>query len=253
MKISSPNIVSPITFIFRSILRIGLFPERMKFSIIKPIFKKGLSTESVNYRPISLLTAFSKILEKIIYKRLYSYLIRNELLCQEQFDFGQKLSTSNTIYKLINSILLPLDKNNFVGGFFCDISKAFDCVNHELLLAELICYGISGTSNKLIRSYLSEQYQSVKITSNLNSKADSNWELVKHGVRQGSVLGPLLFLGYINDLTFTLRRHASPVFFADDTSIIISAKNEQDLINNVKIVANATYKWCHDNYLTLNL
>ena len=146
-----------------------------------------------------------------------------------------------------------MEKNNFVGGLFCDISKAFDCVNHELLLAKLNCYGISGTSNKLIHSYLSEQYQRVEITNNLHSKANSTWELVKHGVPQGSVLGPLLFLIYMNDLTFTLRRHASPVFFADDTSIIISAKNEQDLISNVKIVANATYKWCHDNYLTLNL
>ena len=127
----------------------------MKFSIIKPIFKKGSSTALVNYRPISL-TAFSKILEKTIYKRFYSYLIRNEILCEEQFGFRQKVSTSNAIYKLINSILLPLEKNNFVGGLFCDISKAFDCVNHELLLAKLNCYGISGTSNKLIHSYLSE-------------------------------------------------------------------------------------------------
>ena len=120
-------------FIFNSILHTGLFPERMKLSIIKPIFKKESTTELVNYRPNSLLTAFSKILEKIIYKRFYSYLIRNKLLCEEQFGFRQKLSTSNAIYKLINSILLPLEKNNFVGGHFCDISKAFDYVNHELV------------------------------------------------------------------------------------------------------------------------
>ena len=100
MKITSPYIVSPLTFIFNSILRTGLFPERMKFSIIKPIFKKGSSTALVNYRPISL-TAFSKILEKTIYKRFYSYLIRNEILCEEQFGFRQKVSTSNAF---INSL-----------------------------------------------------------------------------------------------------------------------------------------------------
>ncbi len=166
LKISAPFITSPLTFIFNRVLRTGIFPERMKLSIIKPLLKKGSSTELANYRPISLLTAFLKILEKIIYKRLYSYLIMHNLLCEEQFGFREKLLTYSATNALINSILSSLEEKKFVGGIFCDINKAFDCVNHEILLAKLNWYGISGTPNRLIGSYLRERYQSIEITNN---------------------------------------------------------------------------------------
>ena len=144
--------------------------------------------------PISLLTIFSKITEKIIYKRLYNYLLKYELLVNEQFGFKEKTSTDSAIYNLLNSVLLSLDKKHFVGGLFCDLQKAFDCVNHKILLAKLEFYGITGIENQLFRTYLNNRYQRVIIRDNRHVNFMSTWKIMEHGVLQGSVLGPLLFL-----------------------------------------------------------
>ena len=122
----------------------------MKLSIIRPLHKNGTTKELEHYRPISLLTVFSKILEKIIYKRLYSYLEKYKILSDDQFGFRENLSTHSATSVLINSILTSFDKNKFVGGLLCDIHKTFEYVNQEILLAKLEFYGISGISNKLI-------------------------------------------------------------------------------------------------------
>jgi hypothetical protein len=174
-------------------------------------------------------------------------------MCDEQFGFREKLSTCSDTNARINSILISLDKNRFVGGHFCNLHKAFDCVNHDILLAKLDFYGISGIPNMLIGSYFKDRYQRVEIMSNMHTKStSSSWELMKHGVPQGSVLGPLLFLIYINDLAHILRKHATPVLYADDTSII-SNTNENEFKKNLSFVINKTVNWCQSNLLTINL
>jgi hypothetical protein len=120
-------------------------------------------------------------------------------LVNEQFGFREKLSIEIATYTLLNNILLSLDKKNFVGGLFCDFQKAFDCVNHNILLAKMEFYGISGIVNKLMKSYLENRYQRVTVKDIKLNKVSSKWEHVKHGVAQCSTLGPLLFLIYIND------------------------------------------------------
>ena len=194
LKISAPCIASPLTYIFNKILILGVFPDRMKYSVIKPLHKKGSTKELGNYRPISLFTAFSKVLEKLIYKRLYSYLDKNRILSKDQFGFRKTLSTSSATDVLMNSILSAFDNKKYVGGLFCDIRKAFDTVNHELLLTKLESYGILGSSYKLLKSYLKDRYQKVVIINNSNTEASSSWELVRYSVPQGSVLVRYCFL-----------------------------------------------------------
>ena len=118
LKISAPCILSPLTFIFNKILSTGIFPDKLKFSEVKPLFKKGDKSEFSNYRPISLLTSFSKIIEKIIHKRLYRHLNENKLLAKERFGFREKSSTDTPTYALLNSILSALDEKILVGGRF---------------------------------------------------------------------------------------------------------------------------------------
>jgi hypothetical protein len=125
------------------------------------------------------------MIEKIIYKRLHFHLNKKNTLVTEQFGFREKLSTEMATYTLLNNILLLLDKKNYVGGLFCDLQKAFDSVNYDLLLAKMDFYGISGIVNKLMRSYLENRYQRVSI------KVSSKWELVKHGIPQGSIIGSI--------------------------------------------------------------
>jgi hypothetical protein len=131
----------------------------LKHSIIKQLFKKGDNEDLKNYRPLSLLTSFSKIFEKVIYIRLLKHIMNNAILSSEQFGFRSNSSTEKATFKLLNGILLALNIKTLVEGIFCDLEKAFDCVNHDLLMEKLKFYGIVGNAYALIKSYLSDRYQ----------------------------------------------------------------------------------------------
>jgi hypothetical protein len=147
-----------------------------------------------------------------------------------------------------------LNNKRKVGGIFCDLHKAFDCVNHEILLAKLEFYGVTGNFLRLIRSYPEHRYQRVEICIKSNHvKVYSEWERIKHGVPQGSVLGPLLFLGYINDLPKTANTTAIPVLFADDMSVIVTSTNNKDFYNNIMSSLEQLNNWFTMNLLSLNL
>ena len=132
----------------------GTFPDRLKFSEIKPIHKNGDKAFITNYRLISLFPVFSKIFEKIIYKRLYYHLTTNNILVKDQFGFRCNNSTEIAIYILLNNILSHLNNKIIVGGLFCDLQNAFDCINHDILSSKMKFYGISGVTYKLMESYL---------------------------------------------------------------------------------------------------
>jgi len=148
-------------------LATGTFPDRLKYSEIKPIYKKGDKTQFENYRPISLLPVFSKIFEKVLYKRLYNHLSLNNILVTEQFGFRCNTSNDMAIYTLINNILSSLNIKIPVGGLFCDLQKAFDCVDHDILLSKMNFYGITGNTGKLMKSYLRQRYQRVFLNKNI--------------------------------------------------------------------------------------
>jgi len=141
----------------------GIFPTGLKSMEIKPLYKKGEMANISKYRPISLLTSFSKTFEKIIFARLTHHLNYNHVLVEGQFGFRTKSSTDLAFYKLINDILTSLNNKFLVGGVFCDLQKAFDCVDHDLLLSKILWYGISGKGYNLIQSYLKNRYQRVVI------------------------------------------------------------------------------------------
>ena len=189
-----------------------------------PIFKIGDELNMSNFRPISLLISFSKIFEKIIYTRIYAHVVLHKILANEQYAFRNGLSTDSASCTLIHEILSAMNNKHTVGGIFLYLSNAFDCVNHKILLSKLEHYGIRGTFGTLIKSFLMERYQKVALKDKTNTINYWNWELVKLGVLQSSILGPLyfFFLLYINDLPPVTAENAKLVLYADDTSYIIS-------------------------------
>ena len=177
----------------------GIFPDLCKVAKVIPVFKKDDPLNCLNYRPISLLPVFSKIFEKVIYKRMYEYLEKNKLIYNCQFGFRANHSTNHALISMTEKLKTLLDSKHIVAGVYIDLEKAFDTVNHEILCDKLNYYGLRGKINQLIKSFLSNREQFVYINGYESPK-----EKVTYGVPQGSTVGPLLFLLYINDLRFKI-------------------------------------------------
>jgi retron-type reverse transcriptase len=178
---------------------------------------------------------------------LNSHIILNKILAKEQYGYRSNTSTEKAIVQLTNKILQALDNKEWVGGLFCDLSKAFDHVNHDILLEKLKFYGVTGTANKLIKSCLTNRYQRVKIKNNHILNHYSEWDNVKQGVPQGSVLGPLLFLIYINYLSDSISDISSPVLFADDTNFICTQQNFNIFNDEIETAFLRINKWLQVN------
>ena len=186
------EIVSPLTHILNLSITNGIVPNKMKIAKVIPIYEKGNAQESGNYRPISLLTSFSKILEKLIYKRTMAFLTDFNILSGTQFGFRRKNSTTHALLKFLDKVAHSIDNRLHTIGIFLDFSKAFDTINHKILLQKLSHYGIRGKALEWFGNYLTERKQYV----NINGQ-DSYQRSISCGVPQGSLLGPLLFIIYI--------------------------------------------------------
>jgi hypothetical protein len=213
----------------------------MKFASLRPIHIYTIGEKAViaNYRPISLLIIFPKKFEKVMYNRIRQHIHTNNLFSPAQFGFMENRSMKTAIYSLTNHILETLEHCNHSLGIFCDLTKAFDCVVHDILLSKLTIYGIGGITVIWLKSYLENIRQRVELYNNEHGKYCSGWETVKYWVPQGLIVGPLLFLLYIIDLLAALITENKLLLYANDTSILVSGTNIGRIQVRSKLVLNS--------------
>ena len=241
------NIASPLTKILNLSFSTGIYPDNLKVARVIPIYKnKGSMLQCNNYRPISLLSNINKIYEKIMYTRVYNFLHIHNCIYDLQFGFREYHSTNHALLNLTEHIREALDNNSFACGIFIDLQKAFDTVDHSILLKKLHYYGIRGLTNDWFGSYLTNRKQFVSING-----FQSEIKTMKFGVPQGSVLGPLLFLVYINDL-HTAIKYSLVHHFADDTNLLLKNKSLKQLQKHMNIDLKILQNWLKANKISLN-
>lgn len=241
------DVIAPVlTCVYNLCLSTGVFPQKMQIAKVLALFKKGDRSDISDYRPISILPLFSKCLEKLIFRRLTNFLESKNLLTKCQFAFRRGMSTQLALLEQKEFILKNFEENLLTLGVFIDFSKAFDCINHNLLLRKLPQYGIRGVAHDLIKSYLNHRSQYVEING-----ISSQLKPIKIGVPQGSILGPLLFNIYVNDIV-NVDASTKYVIYADDTTLLFSSKNIENLVTTTNSVLAKIYEWSIENGLTIN-
>ena len=247
IKTSKNQVAIPLTIIFNNSVSQGKFPLLFKHATVVPIHKKGPKDDISNYRPISLLNIFSKIFEKLMKKSLINFLESKNILNPSQFGFRRGLNTFDALRTFSEEIYSSLDSKHSLLSIFIDFTKAFDTVRHDILLRKLHFYGIRGIIQDWFRDYLSQRSQSTKFYNSVSTSLP-----IQYGVPQGSVLGPILFLLYINDIT-SIFTNLKTVLFADDSTLYITGENPSDIIHTANVDLQIFHKWCLSNRLTVNL
>lgn len=245
VKRVAPSILEPLTNIINTCLVQGIFPDRMKIAKVTPIHKKGDIQDPSNYRPISVLPVFSKILEAKIKTCMLKFMEKNEYLTPCQFGFRKNLNTTDAILSMVNFISTAFEERDHCMALLCDLTKAFDCMSHDLLLKKLAHYGFRGGALQLLRSYLTNRKQIVS-----SNQKVSQMKTIPNGIAQGSIIGPLLFIIYINDLPSAVKCYS--MLYADDTTLVLRSRDTDLLRENMEEVRAEAERWFSANKLTLN-
>ena len=247
LKLLAPILCYPLKEIINISFATGVYPDKLKLAEVIAVFKqKGDPRLFSNYRPISLLSNINKIFEKLVHFRLYSFLELHQCIYELQFGFRTEHSTNHALMSLTETIRAALDSSNFACCIFVDFQKAFDTVDHDILTKKLEHYGVRGLANKWFKSYLTNRKQYVSVNG-FHSKT----EIMKYGVPQGSVLGPLLFLIYINDLRNAIA-HSIVHHFADDTNLLYVHKDLRIIQNRLNKDLKSLVTWLRANKISLN-
>src|SRR5437867_911933 len=241
------SLAHPLTHIFNLSLYSGSVPHAFKLAKVIPLFKKGDEKLPSNYRPISLLSIFNKVLEKLISKRLYNFFEHENIFYKYQYGFRKNHSTALSVLEVTDFCYANLDNNKYILGLFIDLQKAFDSIDIDILLSKLLHYGVRGIMFEWLKDYLHDRTQ-YTFVNGVKSKVCK----INFGVPQGSVLGPLLFLIYVNDM-YRATSEATPKLFADDTNLFIVGDNLGDLSIRTNKCLDEIYQWCLANKLTINL
>ena len=241
-------IAESLTYIFNQSLLTGIFPDEWKSARVTPLYKNsGKRNDPTNYRPISVIPVVAKVFERVVYHQLYYYLTKNCILSRYQSGFRSLHSTVTALLEATDSWAMNIDRGFVNAVVFLDLKKAFDTVDHNILLTKLQYYGIRGSCHNWFTSYLSNRTQTCPMNSFMSSP-----KLVKCGVPQGTILGPLLFLLYINDLPNCLY-FSQPRMYADDTSLTFASVDLKHIDDCLNYDLNRVYIWLSANKLTLNL
>ena len=235
-----------LTFLVNDSIKQGIVLDLFKVSCVIPIYKNGDSTNPSNYRPIAILPSLNKILERIVYDQLINFLNKHNIIHKHQFGFRKNHSTEQAILELTDTLKKSIDNKDLTCGIFLDFTKAFDTVDHKILLLKLYKYGIRGLGLSWFTNYLTDRKQHVRI-----NNITSDLREIKYGVPQGSTLGPLLFLLYINDLPNSSGK-LNFRMFADDSNIFYSHKDPMVMEDIVNTELDLVFNYCKVNKLTIN-
>ena len=247
LKLSFPSIASSLTHIFNLVISKGIIPKDWKSARVTPIFKADSKVDPANYRPISVLSVIAKLFEKAIFNQVYSYLNDNKLLSKYQSGFRPMHSTLTALIDITDNWYLNIDDGLTNAILFIDLKKALDTIDHEILLSKLELYGFKGVSLNLFRDYLSDRTQ-VTVINNINFETS----FISCGVPQGSILGPLLFLLYINDLP-NCNLLSDVRMYADDTNLTFASKDPNELFSSLTHDLGNLKQWLDSNRLSLNV
>jgi exonuclease III len=248
VKESAVFIAAPLTNIINRSIQDSIVPAKMKSAKVLPIYKnKGSKVSVNNYRPISILPIYSKIFEKIINLQIQNHLGTENIISEFQYGFQRKKGTHDALIKFVSNAFNALNSSQIILGIFIDFSKAFDTINHDILIDKLSAINFSVKSIKLIKNYLTNRTQAVSLNG-----ITSRPLAITCGVPQGSILGPTLFLLYINDLILSATNF-SPILFADDTNLFFQSKNLNQDATQINLGLDEVKSWCFANKLTLNI
>ena len=242
----SYQVIAPfLTDMFNFSIASNIFPDDLKVGKVSPVHKLGDRDDLNNYRPITVLPTIARVFERLLYDQMYTYLAENKLLDNQQFGFRSIHSTALALGKSVNKWLMNVDHGKLNSVVFLDIKKAFDTVDHKILLQKLSCYGIKDNSRKLIESYLQGRIQCCSVNGHVSAL-----EHIMCGVPQGSIIGPLLFIIYMNDLPLYIP-NVEITMFADDTSFARDFKNVDEIKKHLVPAFSKICRWLNITNLVL--